>query len=199
MIGIIDYGAGNLNSVKKAFDFIGYPSKIIRKKNDFFGIERIVFPGVGSFGYAKKSLKTSGLFKSLRSWINADKPFLGICLGFQFLFESSVETPGCTGFSCFKGRCEKFTKLKVPQIGWNSIFFSKSTPLFSNIKKGEFFYFVHSYYVVPHDPSLILAKTDYGIQYTSAAGRENVVGVQFHPEKSGKHGLRLLQNWAEKC
>ena len=199
MIGIIDYGASNLKSVKNAFDFLGYSSKIIRSENEFIGTERIVFPGVGSFGHAVKSLKTSGLFSSLRDWIRENKPYLGICLGFQLLFESSTESPGNKGFSYFKGRCKKFSAFKVPQIGWNSIQIIREIPLFETISCEEYFYFVHSYYVLPQDISLIIAKTNYGIEYTSAAGKGNIIGVQFHPEKSGKCGLKLLQNWIENC
>lgn len=199
MIGIVNYGAGNLKSVKKAFDFLGQENTILSSANEIGAIDRLVLPGVGSFGYAMEKIVEGGFFVLLKEWIESNRPFLGICLGLQLLFESSEESQNTEGLSYFKGECMKFHEKRVPQIGWNSIRIEKEDMLFKGISSGEFFYFVHSYYVVPEKDEVIMAKTNYGAVYTSVARRGNVYGVQFHPEKSGRAGLLLLRNWVEKC
>ena len=199
MIAIIDYGAGNLLSVKKAFDYLRLESKVISSIAEFNGFDRIVLPGVGAFGAAVERLKESGFFDIVKQWLEADRPFLGICLGVQLLFESSLESLGVNGFGTFKGKCLPFTKGKVPQIGWNQIKIEKESPLLNDIKGNSFFYFLHGYYVAPEDQSIITATTQYGLSYPSVIGKGNVHAVQFHPEKSGELGLKLLKNWVELC
>ena len=199
MIGIVDYGAGNLKSVKKAFDFLGSESKILRGPEEFQSVDRVVLPGVGSFGHAVQCLGASGMMQPVLDWIQEDRSFLGICLGLQMLFEMSEETRGISGLSLMKGFSRKFKTGKVPQIGWNNIRKTKESPLFSGIKSGEFFYFVHSFYVDAGRKENVLAVSDYFVEFVCAAGTGNVYGVQFHPEKSGEAGLRLLGNWVKKC
>jgi glutamine amidotransferase len=198
MIGIIDYGAGNLHSVKNAFDCLKIKNRIIKMPEDMSSVKRIVLPGVGAFGFAVKKLHQTGLFDKIVEWFKEGRPFLGICLGLQLLFESSEESKGIKGFGIFKGNIKKFRKYKVPQIGWNSVEILKSSPLFDAREKA-FFYFLHGYYVDTPQKEIILGMTDYGIKYPSIINRENIYGVQFHPEKSGKTGLLLLKNWVERC
>ncbi len=193
-IGIIDYGAGNLLSVKKAFDFLGVEAFFVKSDEEMEGANAIVLPGVGAFGAAMESLKNLKL--SIVEWIIADKPYLGICLGLQLLFEESAESPGVNGLSVLRGRVVKFQADKVPQIGWNSIQIVKDAPVFEGIRDGEYFYFLHSYYVVPKDDNIVISKTVYGGEtYTSGVQRGNLIAVQFHPEKSGQAGLKFLKNW----
>jgi glutamine amidotransferase len=199
MIAIIDYGAGNLLSVKKAFDFLRVENKVISSGSEFDGFDRIVLPGVGAFGAAMERLEQSGFIKIIAPWLNADKPFLGICLGVQLLFESSLEAEGMKGFSVFQGKCLPFTEGKVPQIGWNQINIKKMSPLLEGINDGSFFYFLHGYYVSPADEDIVTATTNYGLIYPSVIAKGNVYAVQFHPEKSGELGLKLLKNWVDLC
>lgn len=199
MIGIIDYGAGNLHSVHKAFAYLGKDCTIIRNPSDLAGVTRVVLPGVGSFGHALTQIQRKNWFVPLRDWLADNRPFLGICLGMQLLFESSDESLGMSGFSAMKGTCRKFKKKKVPQIGWNDIQIKKDIPLFAGLESGDHFYFVHSFYVVPGEEKVTYAETFYGSFYPSIVGKDHIFGVQFHPEKSGDKGLRLLQNWVERC
>ena len=199
MIGIVDYGAGNLHSVRKAFAFLEKESKILRQPSELEGIERLVLPGVGSFGHAMTELEKREWYAPLKEWLAADRPFLGICLGLQLLFESSDESPGLQGFSAMAGSCLKFAANKVPQIGWNDIHISRRNALFEGIESGTFFYFVHSYHVAPKNRNVVLAETEYGRVYPSIVSRGRIVGIQFHPEKSGDKGLKLLKNWVERC
>jgi imidazole glycerol phosphate synthase glutamine amidotransferase subunit len=199
MIGIIDFGGGNIHSVKKAFDYLGIESKVISSLSDFKRIDRLVFPGVGSYGHTIQTLSSLKMLHPIRNWIEEDRPFLGICLGFQLLMQTSEESPGYKGLGFFKGKCLRFTQKKVPQIGWNNITFKNGHPMFSDIQSGSYFYFVHSFFILPDEAEIVLAQTDYGIKYISSAGRGNIIGVQFHPEKSGPLGLKLLKNWVTKC
>ena len=199
MIGIVDYGAGNLHSVHKAFAFLEKESKILSQPSELEGIERLVLPGVGSFGHAVTELEKREWYVPLREWLTADRPFLGICLGLQLLFESSEESPGQAGLSILSGNCRKFIVNKVPQIGWNDVHIKRGSPLFNGIESGDFFYFVHSYHVVPEGEGVVYAETSYGCDYPSVAGSGRIFGVQFHPEKSGDKGLKLLKNWVERC
>jgi len=199
MIGIVDYGAGNLNSVRKAFHYLDKKTRIIQYPKDVDGIRKIVLPGVGSFGAAKKKIRNSGIFPILEEWLESNRPFLGICLGLQLLFDSSKEAPGVPGFGIFQGKCRKLEGKKVPHIGWNSVSVQKKDPVFEGIPDREFFYFVHSYHALPEDDEIILGRTDYGIEFSSAVRRENIYAVQFHPEKSGKAGLLFLKNWVMSC
>ena len=199
MIAIIDYGAGNLKSVKKAFDYLNVANKIIHSFEELNGCDRIVLPGVGAFGAAVEKLKASGFFEYIGKWIEASKPFLGICLGMQLLMQNSSESAAVTGLSVFRGDCKRFQSGKVPQIGWNQIHIQKESPLFSGIPDGSFFYFLHGYYISPIDEEIILARTDYRIKYPSIVEKDRTIAVQFHPEKSGDLGIRLLKNWVELC
>jgi imidazole glycerol phosphate synthase glutamine amidotransferase subunit len=199
MIGIIDYGAGNLRSVKKAVDYLGIESRIIRSASEFDGTDKLILPGVGAFGAAIETLKAKGLYQSVADWLHANKPFLGICLGLQMLFEESEEAKGLRGFGIFKGKIPQFQQRKVPQIGWNQIKRVKDSPLLDGISDQSFFYFLHGYYVQPAEREIVLTETEYGITYTSAIVKGNIYAVQFHPEKSSRLGIQLLQNWVTLC
>jgi glutamine amidotransferase len=200
MIGLIDYGAGNLLSVQKAMKYTNIDCKIIDSIDKFNGIDKVILPGVGAFEAAVKKLNSSGLFESVKNWIKSDKPFLGICLGMQLLFEESEEsTENIHGFGIFKGNVSRFKTNKVPQIGWNQIQINRESKLFNNIGSGSFFYFLHGYYVDPSDKNITITSTEYSINYTSAVNKGNIFGVQFHPEKSGENGLKLLKNWVDLC
>jgi len=199
MIAIIDYGAGNLKSVKKAFDYLKVESKIVAKKEDLAEAKKVVLPGVGAFGAAVEKLHESGFYSAIQNWVKSNLPFLGICLGMQLLLESSSESEGVNGLSIFNGKNLRFTHGKVPQIGWNQIQIQKDSDLFKNIKSGSYFYFLHGYYIAPTDQSILTATTEYGIIYPSVIERGNIFAVQFHPEKSGDVGLTLLKNWVELC
>ncbi len=191
MIAIIDYGAGNLLSVKNALDYLGAASQITSSSRDVEKAERIILPGVGSFGYMIESLRKLKLEEPIKKALANGKPFLGICLGFQALFEESEESPGIAGLGIFKGKVVKFRQGKVPQIGWNTI-----KPKKSLFEEG-FVYFVNSYYPVPEDKEIIAAITDYFGDFTSAIQKDNITAVQFHPEKSGEFGLALLRRWLQ--
>lgn len=189
MIAIVDLGIGNLANVRKALGGVitGDPYEIERA-------EKIVLPGVGNFGAVMERLEP--LRGIISDAINDGKPFLGICLGMQLLFEESEESPGSRGLGVFEGRVVRFRGVRTPHIGWNQVFSSKGCPLFEGIKSGSYFYFVHSYYVNPRNEEVVAATTDYeSLVFTSAVCKDNVFGVQFHPEKSSKNGLRLLKNF----
>ncbi|OGC92926.1 MAG: imidazole glycerol phosphate synthase, glutamine amidotransferase subunit [candidate division Zixibacteria bacterium RBG_16_53_22] len=194
-VGVVDYGTGNLRSVQKAFEYLGAECRILGPAEDYAAVERLVLPGVGSFGHAMLSIEASRLYRPLMDWIGSGRPLLGICLGLQLLFESSEESMGVRGLSVFKGTCRRFREKKVPQIGWNNVRARRENRLLQGMAGGEFFYFNHSYFVVPEEEEVVLAETDYGVIYTSIAGKDNISGVQFHPEKSGRAGLETLENW----
>ena len=195
MIGIIDYGAGNLGSVKKAFAYLEVPHRVVAAGRDLDNLDGVILPGVGAFGAAVEKLTGKNLAPALKEYIAADRPFLGICLGMQLLLESSEETAGEQGLGVIKGTCRRLRQGKVPQIGWNRVRIKKNIPLFAGIPDGSFFYFLHSYYVQEEEPGICAAVTDYYRPFTSVFARGNLWGVQFHPEKSGEAGLRLLENW----
>lgn len=199
MIAIIDYGAGNLRSVKKAFDYLKVESQIISKIDQLDNAKKIVLPGVGAFGAAIEKLHESGFYEAIREWLILNKPFLGICLGMQLLLETSLESPGVEGLSIFKGENLRFNSGKVPQIGWNQVQIQRESNLFNGIPDGSFFYFLHGYYLSPANHDLTIATTDYGIEYPSAIEMGEIAAVQFHPEKSGELGLKLLENWVDLC
>ena len=194
MIGIVDYGAGNLRSVQKALEALGRRAIISGDAAQLDGCERLILPGVGSFGAGMAQLKARGLDKYLKERVKTTK-LLGICLGMQFLLDKSYEDGEFEGLSLVEGSVERFTQGKIPQIGWNRVCELK-TPLFAGIEEGTYFYFVHGYRAVCED-RYAAAKTDYYVLYPSAVYAGNAYGVQFHPEKSGEAGLRLLKNFCE--
>ena len=199
MIGIVDYGTGNLLSVRKAFDYLGMPNRVLQNTHELKAVEKLVLPGVGSFGHAMHKIIEKQWLDPIKDWLCADRPFLGICLGMQLLFDESEETPDIAGLEFFKGTCCRFKKGKVPQIGWNAVHIDQDNCLLEGIDSGEYFYFAHTYYVCPQGSDMRLAHTSYGLEFTSIAGKGRIFGVQFHPEKSGEAGMRLLSNWGEKC
>jgi glutamine amidotransferase len=199
MIGIIDYGAGNLLSVKKALEHLKIECRVIDSKEGFKDIDRIILPGVGAFGAAMQRLRSCRMLEDIREWVLSDKPFLGICLGMQLLFEESDESRGVRGFGIFEGKVVRFKQGKVPQIGWNQVSIQKESCLLSGIDDLSFFYFLHGYFVEPKDTDIIIGTTEYGVIYPSMIKRGSIHAVQFHPEKSGVDGLRLLENWVRKC
>lgn len=198
MIGIVDYGAGNLNSVLKAFAYLKLEARLVTSSEDMDGLEKLVIPGVGFFGAALNELRERNLYQSVARWIKEDKPLLGICLGFQLLFEKSEETPAESGFSFFKGYCQKIRAEKVPHIGWNTVKAVAKDPIFEGLGSAEFFYFVHSYAVYSTQEK-VLGLTEYGNDFVSVVKSGRIYGVQFHPEKSGEAGLKLLWNWGTLC
>ena len=195
MIAIVDYGVGNLRSVEKAFQFIGADARITRDRQAIQAASHVVLPGVGAFAAGMAGLKDSGLYEPVLEQAAAGKPLLGICLGMQMLFESSLEGGENAGMGLLKGQIVPFPpEDKVPHMGWNSLSVTDH-PLFRGIRDGAYVYFVHSYYAsaVPEEH---LAGCEYIVPFTAAAGKDNVCGVQFHPEKSGEVGLKMLKNFA---
>ncbi|MDH4129907.1 MAG: imidazole glycerol phosphate synthase subunit HisH [Spirochaetota bacterium] len=200
MIHIIDYGRGNLNNVRKAFLSFGYEAKIIENPNEIDNSQGLVLPGVGAFGDSMNCLNDQGFSDKIREYINLGKPFLGICLGLQLLFEESDEFGYKKGLAVIKGHVTRFKiKDKVPHIGWNQAEFKKTSCIFTGIPNESYFYFVHSYYAIPEDNSIILATTHYGVDFTSAVEHKNIYATQFHPEKSQTLGLRIIKNFGDIC
>lgn len=199
MIGIIDYGASNLLSVKKALDYLGARNKNVSREDDMEDIEKIILPGVGAFERAIQNLRSGGLYQRLRKWIEDNNPFLGICLGMQLLFEESEESEGSGGLGIFKGKVVQFKNQKIPQIGWNRVRIERASQLVAGIPTDSYFYFLHGYYVEAEVKSLLIGTTEYGVVYPSIIERGNISAVQFHPEKSGDLGLEFLKNWVNSC
>ena len=201
MIGIIDYGMGNLGSVSNACSFLGLDAKIIAAPREMETCRAIILPGVGAFGDCMSHLSGHGFVEVVKKWIADGKPFLGICLGLQLLFEESEESPGVPGLAVLRGQVKKFNlsgDWKVPQIGWNRVRQAMpECPLFKDVPDESHFYFVHSYYADPAEKGLSAGITDYGVDYTSAVWRDNMMAVQFHPEKSQKYGLQMLKNFGD--
>lgn len=204
MITIIDYGMGNLRSVAKGFESVGVPVRLTSDKGVVKDSEKIVLPGVGAFGDCMKNLEKFDLIGVIKDHVHAGKPYLGLCLGMQVLFSESEEFTLTKGLDLIKGRVVKFPdeefknmKLKIPHMGWNSLDIKKESPLLKGISDGTYFYFVHSFYVKPDDPSAIAATTDYGIDFTSMVSVDNIFACQFHPEKSQREGLKILKNFGE--
>lgn len=197
MIVIIDYEIGNLGSVINALDKLGVKSKISNNPNEIRKADSLILPGVGAAGQGMKNLEQKGLDKVIVEEIKRGKPFLGICLGMQLLFEKSEEgNVKCLGI--LKGSVKKFKKMrKIPQIGWNQIDIKKDSKLLKDIKDKSYFYFVNSFYCTPEDKQVITGSTNYGEIFASIVEKENVVGVQFHPEKSGPVGFKLLENFVK--
>ena len=197
MIAIIDFGMGNLRSVQKAFEFLGFAAEIVEDPERLRGATHVVLPGDAAFGDAMRNLRSVGWDAAIAESIAAEKPFLGICVGLQLMFSESEEMGEHSGLGILPGKCMRFpSSERVPQIGWNQIEIKREVPLLAGVPEGSFFYFVHSYYVETANDSDCVATTDYGLDYTSVAGDGRIYGVQFHPEKSQTHGLRLLDNFA---
>ncbi len=196
MITLLDYGAGNVRSVINAIESLGEQVHLVQNKEDILSAEKLVFPGVGAFGNMMDILNRKGFVAPLMAYLNADRPFLGICLGLQALFDTSEEAPEIPGLGFIKGRVKRFsTDLSVPHIGWNGLNIEQPSRLFNGLNGDEKFYFVHSYHVSPDTGNDVLTTTDYGYGFVSAVQRGNIAATQFHPEKSGKSGLRLLENF----
>lgn len=199
MIAIIDYDAGNLKSVEKALAYIGEESVITGEREEILKADKVILPGVGSFGDAMANLKQLGLDDVIREVAANGTPFLGICLGLQLLFESSEETPGVEGLGILKGKVLRIPDkegLKIPHIGWNSLKLSKNGRLFQGMTGEPYVYFVHSYYLQAENPDIVKATTDYSTCIHASVEQGNVFACQFHPEKSSAVGLQILKNFA---
>jgi len=199
MIAIIDYGMGNLRSVEKGFLKVGVNVKVTNKPEDLLKADGIVLPGVGAFRDCMGELTNLNLINAVADSIQRGKPYLGICLGLQVLFSESDEFGKCNGLDILKGRVIRFDlenkELKIPQMGWNQLNIKNNNPLFEGVPDKSYFYFVHSYYVLPDDSDIVATTTDYGIEFTSSVWKDNIFAVQFHPEKSQALGLKVLRNF----
>lgn len=198
MLALIDYGVGNLYSVAKALAYVGGDVKITSAAADIECAEKLILPGVGAFGDCMKNLEATGLIPTILREVSAGKPILGICVGLQIMFAGSEESPNVDGLKIFGGRVRRIRAdgLKIPHMGWNSIHFGDSK-LFAGLSGEPYFYFVHSYHAAPDDTNLIAATTTYGEEVTAALELDNIFATQFHPEKSGDVGLRVLKNFLD--
>ena len=203
MIAIIDYGVGNLRSVQKAFEAVGQQAEVTSDKAIIEAASHVVLPGVGAFGAAAATLRSHGLEDVARDAALSGRPFLGICVGMQLLFDVSFEYGEHAGLGLLPGTVVSFDttnpQAKVPQIGWNAIEWKQENTLTAAVPSGSMAYFVHSFYCTPAESSDVLAMTFHGIEYASAVQRGNITGVQFHPEKSGDVGLAIIRTWAESA
>jgi imidazole glycerol-phosphate synthase subunit HisH len=198
MIAIVDYGMGNLRSVEKGFLKVGVDARVVREPQAVDDADAVVLPGVGAFRDCIRNLAQTSMTESIMRSIQKGKPYLGICLGLQVLFTESEEFGIYKGLDVFKGRVVRFQiGLKVPHMGWNNVKILRKTPIFNGIQDESFFYFVHSYYVVPDDTAVVSTTTDYGITFTSMVWKDNIFATQFHPEKSQESGLRILKNFGD--
>jgi glutamine amidotransferase len=207
-IGVVDYGMGNLRSVSKALESLGYPTEVSGDARTLSSCRGIVFPGVGAFRDCMANVVRQGLLPFLREYLASDRPFLGICVGMQLLFAESEEFGRYEGVGFFAGKVVRFPGdmpapgggvLKVPHMGWNAVEVLADHPVLQGIPTGTYFYFVHSYYAVPGEPGIAACRTVYGVPFAAAVGRGNRLAVQFHPEKSQAAGLRLLGNFGRLC
>jgi imidazole glycerol phosphate synthase glutamine amidotransferase subunit len=208
LVGVLDYGAGNLGSVMNALARLGVPARFVRGPEELAvggsPFAKLIFPGDGHFGTTMASLEKTGYAGAIRSWIQAGRPFLGICIGLQVLFESSEEAPPVNGtpvrgLALIRGAVKRFPGRKVPQIGWNrteACGLSEGSGLFRGLPQASFFYYIHSYYAACEEAGAVSAEAEYYLRYCSAVEKGNLAAVQFHPEKSGVVGLKLLENWA---
>lgn len=200
MIAIIDYGAGNIQSVNKSLKYIGCDALVTRDKDVILKADGAVLPGVGSFGDTMDTMNSYGIKDTVLDYIKTNKPFLGICLGLQLLFPESEESPNKKGLSVLDGSIVKIPSgegLKIPHIGWNSLDIKKTDGIFKGIEQNSYVYFVHSYYLKAKEQSIVAAQTQYGVTIDAAVEKDNVIATQFHPEKSGETGLKMLKNFAD--
>lgn len=201
MIAIIDYGAGNIQSVYKALKFIGADCKVTSDKDEILNADGAILPGVGSFGDAMDTMTKRGIKDTIIEYTKSGKPFLGICLGLQLLFPESEETPGVKGLDIFKGTITKIPNqnrtLKIPHMGWNNISVKQKNGIFKDIEGEPYVYFVHSFYLKAQDKDIVAATTQYGVEIDAAVQKGNIIATQFHPEKSGEVGLKMLKNFVE--
>jgi len=199
LLGLVDYGSGNLRSVQRAIEHAGGECIHVQREADTTGCAALVVPGVGSFGDCAGQLRERGLWEVIKSWIGADKPYLGICLGYQLLFDTSEESPGVEGLGVLRGKVVHFSKssgLKIPHMGWNQLHINKpSDRLMTGLGENPDFYFVHSYYPVPEDDAVITSTCTYGMEFAASVTKGNLSAVQFHPEKSQELGLKMLRNF----
>lgn len=198
MVAIIDYDAGNLKSVEKAFAYLGEPAQITRSPEKILSADRVVLPGVGAFGDAMDKLHQYNLVDVIREAARREIPLLGICLGLQLFFDSSEESPGAAGLGLCRGRIVRFPEkdgMKIPHMGWNSLHFEHPGRLFSGIDEGSFVYFVHSYYLEAENPEVVTASSQYTARIHASIEEKNIFACQFHPEKSGAVGLAILKNF----
>ena len=199
MIGIIDYDAGNIKSVEKALAYIGEETIVSRDPEVLLKADKAILPGVGSFGQAMENLHRYNLVPVIKNMVKNNTPFLGICLGLQLLYESSEETPGVEGLGILKGKILRIPEqkdLKIPHMGWNSLHLQNDGRLFRGIEQNPYVYFVHSYYLQADDEDIVAATTEYGVKIHAAVEKDNIFACQFHPEKSSKWGLKILENFA---
>ena len=204
MIAIVDYDMGNLRSVQKAFEAVGFPAVVTRDPKVITDASHVVLPGVGAFGDCMRNLDAYGLIDPVMRAMASGKPFLGICLGLQLLFSESDEFGTHQGLGVIPGKVVRFAScpsvgssraLKVPHMGWNAVTMRKWTPALEGVPDGAYLYFVHSYHVVPDDPAVVSTTTDYGELFVSSIARDNIFACQFHPEKSQAGGLRIIKNF----
>lgn len=200
MIAIIDYDAGNLRSVEKALLSLGEEVLVTRDRTELLAADKVILPGVGNFGDAMEKLKAYDLVRVIHELAERGKPFLGICLGLQLLFERSDEAPGVEGLGILKGEILRIPDkegLKVPHIGWNSLHLQNEGRLFRDLPEGSYVYFVHSYYLKAENPEIVKAATEYGVTIDASVEQGNIFACQFHPEKSSQVGLKILENFAK--
>lgn len=200
MIAILDYDAGNIKSVEKAFLRIGEETILTRNFQEIKKAQKVVLPGVGSFGDAMRHLRKYELDKAIYEVVEEDKPFLGICMGLQLLFEQSAETPEERGLGILKGEIKRIPRkegVKIPHVGWNSLEFPREGKLFRDMKEEAFVYFVHSYYLQAEDEGIVTATAQYGVNIHASVEKDNIFACQFHPEKSSEVGRKILQNFAD--
>ena len=205
MIAIVDYGMGNLRSVQKGFERVGVSAQIVTSAEEIARAAKVVLPGVGAFGDAIDHMRSQGLIEPVIECIDSGRPFLGICLGLQLLFDVSYEDGEHTGLGVVPGKVVRFDfgdlpaarGLKVPHMGWNQLRWDDGCPLLAGVERGTYFYFVHSYHVQPIEADVNVARCDYGMEFVAMIWRDNLFATQFHPEKSQQHGLRILENFSK--
>lgn len=200
MVGIIDYGVGNLSSIKFAINRLGVDAEIVKDPSNLDLLSHLILPGVGSFAYAMQKIRKKKWDNAILKFVASNKPILGICLGMQLLFEYGEEGGNCSGLGLIAGKVKLMAvseQLKLPHVGWNQLKFLRSHPIFSNIREGVDFYFTHSYQCIPTDPQVILASCEYGEFFPAVVEFKNIMGMQFHPEKSQPAGLKILKNFLQ--